>query len=166
MNTRVEAPGQVDEDTNRGVTRTGSVLARLVLLSVIVLLLGQIVVAAMAVTGFEKALEPQLSQKAGAVGKAVADQIEFVVDGLGIPPKDLVGVDPYLQKNSRVQRGHPVSCCCWTRLRRSSSRAASRRNLSSVFCPTCRTRTAQEAPRPRWPTSSTASSRSRPPVVS
>ncbi len=98
MNSRAEAPGQVDEDTKGGVTRTGGVLGRLVLLSVIVLLLGQIVVAAMAVTGFEKALEPQLSQKAGAVGKAVADQIEFVVDELGIPPKDLVGVDPFLEK--------------------------------------------------------------------
>ena len=98
MNTRAEAPGPVDEDAKPGITRTGSVLGRLVLLSVIVLLLGQIVVAAMAVTGFEKALEPQLSQKAGAVGKAVADQIEFVVDGLGIPPKDLVGVDPFLEK--------------------------------------------------------------------
>ena len=98
MNTRAEAPGPVEEETKRGITRTGSVLGRLVLLSVIVLLLGQIVVAAMAVTGFEKALEPQLSQKAGAVGKAVADQIEFVVDELGIPPKDLVGVDPFLEK--------------------------------------------------------------------
>ena len=81
-----------------GITRTRGILGRLVLLAVIVLLLGQIVVAWFAVTGFEKALEPQLSQKAGAVGRAVSGQIEFVVNDLGIPPHELVGVDPFLDK--------------------------------------------------------------------
>ena len=81
-----------------GITRTRGVLGRLVLLSVVVLLLGQIVVAWFAVTGFEKALEPQLGQKAGVVGRAVANQIEFVVDDLGIPPHELVGVEPFLDK--------------------------------------------------------------------
>ena len=98
MSSRAEVPDAVDEDTPGGITRTRSVLGRLVLLSVIVLLVGQIIVATLAVTGFEKALEPQLSQKAGVVGKAVADQIEFVVDELGIPPQELVGVDPFLEK--------------------------------------------------------------------
>ena len=98
MNSRLEAPEHAEENGQGGIARTRSVLARLVLLSVIVLLLGQIVVAALAVTGFEKALEPQLSQKAGAVGKAVADQIEFVVDELQIPPDELVGVTPFLEK--------------------------------------------------------------------
>ena len=69
MNSRPEAPEHAEENGQGGIARTRSVLARLVLLSVIVLLLGQIVVAALAVTGFEKALEPQLSQKAGAVGQ-------------------------------------------------------------------------------------------------
>ena len=32
------------------------------------------------------------------VGRAVADQIAFVVDDLGIPPDELVGVDPFLDK--------------------------------------------------------------------
>ena len=82
----------------QGITRTRGILGRLVLLAIIVLLLGQIVVAWFAVTGFERALEPQLSQKAGVVGRAVADQIEFVVDDLGIPPNELVGVDPFLDK--------------------------------------------------------------------
>ena len=91
------APVHGDGETG-GITRTRGILGRLVLLAVIVLLLGQIVVAWFAVTGFEKALEPQLSQKAGAVGRAVADQIEFVVDDLGIPPHELVGVDPFLDK--------------------------------------------------------------------
>ena len=81
-----------------GITRTRGILARLVLLAVVVLLLGQIVVAWFAVTGFERALEPQLSQKAGVVGRAVTDQIRFVVDELGIPPDELVGVDPFLDK--------------------------------------------------------------------
>ena len=81
-----------------GITRTRGILGRLVLLAILVLLLGQIVVSWFAVTGFERALAPQLSQKAGAVGRAVADQIEFVVSDLGIPPDDLVGVDSFLDK--------------------------------------------------------------------
>ena len=81
-----------------GITRTRGILGRLVLLAIVVLLLGQIVVAWFAVTGFEKALEPQLSQKAGAVGRAVSGQVEFVVSDLGIPPDELVGVDPFLDK--------------------------------------------------------------------
>ena len=88
----------VPGDAKGGITRTRGILGRLVLLAVIVLLLGQVVVAWFAVTGFEKALEPQLSQKAGAVGRAVSDQIAFVVDDLGIPPGELVGVDPFLDK--------------------------------------------------------------------
>ena len=88
----------VPGDAKGGITRTRGILGRLVLLAVIVLLLGQVVVAWFAVTGFEKALEPQLSQKAGAVGRAVSDQIAFVVDELGIPPGELVGVDPFLDK--------------------------------------------------------------------
>ena len=90
-------PGSMS-DAPGGITRTRGILGRLVLLAVIVLLLGQIVVAWFAVTGFEKALEPQLSQKAGAVGRAVSGQVEFVVSDLGIPPHELVGVDPFLDK--------------------------------------------------------------------
>ena len=78
------------------ITRTRGILGRLAVLAIVVLLLGQILVAWFAVSGFEKALEPQLVHKAGAVGRAVADQLEFVVDELGIPPDELVGVDPFL----------------------------------------------------------------------
>ena len=88
------APASAD---GRGViTRTHGILGRLAVLAIVVLLLGQILVAWFAVTGFEKALEPQLVQKADAVGRAVANQLEFVVDDLGIPPDELVGVDPFL----------------------------------------------------------------------
>ncbi len=88
------APAAADA---RGViNRTHGILGRLACLAVIVLLLGQILVAWFAVTGFERALEPQLSHKAGAVGRAIANQIEFVVVDLGIPPDELVGVDPFL----------------------------------------------------------------------
>ena len=88
------APASADA---RGViNRTHGILGRLACLAVIVLLLGQILVAWFAVTGFERALEPQLSHKAGAVGRAIANQIEFVVVDLGIPPDELVGVDPFL----------------------------------------------------------------------
>ena len=83
-------------DTRGAITRTHGILGRLALLAVVVLLVGQVLVAWFAVTGFEKALEPQLSHKAGAVGRAIANQLEFVVDDLGIPPDELVGVDPFL----------------------------------------------------------------------
>ena len=77
---------------------TSGILGRLVLLAVVVLLLGQIVVAWLAVDGFEREIEPQLGRKAEVVGRAVADQIVFAVDDLGIPPGELVGVDTFLAK--------------------------------------------------------------------
>ena len=77
---------------------TSGILGRLVLLAVVVLLLGQIVVAWLAVDGFEREIEPQLGRKAEVVGRAVADQIAFAVDDLGIPPGELVGVDTFLAK--------------------------------------------------------------------
>ena len=98
MTSRPEPLAADHADAKRGIARTRGILGRLVLLAVIVLLLGQVVVAWFAVTGFEKILEPQLGQKAGVVGRAVADQIEFVVDDLGILPDELVGVDPFLDK--------------------------------------------------------------------
>ncbi len=98
MSSRADTAGPAPGDRKPGTTRTRGILGRLVLLAAIVLLLGQIAVAWFAVTGFERALEPQLGQKAGAVGRAVADQIAFVVDELGIPPDDLVGVDSFLDK--------------------------------------------------------------------
>ena len=98
MSSHPETLASVYGGAQGGITRTRGILGRLVLLAIIVLLLGQIVVAWFAVTGFERALEPQLSQKAGVVGRAVADQLEFVVDDLGIPPNELVGVDPFLDK--------------------------------------------------------------------
>ena len=98
MNTRPEAAAGGEAGSDGGIARTRRLLTRLVLLSVIVLLLGQIVVVGVAVIGFEKALEPQLSQKAGVVGRAISDQVEFVVDELGIPADELVGVEPFLGK--------------------------------------------------------------------
>ena len=78
--------------------RTSGVLGRLVLLAVVVLLIGQTVVAWFAVDGFESELEPQLGRKAEVVGRAVADQIAFAVDDLEIPPGNLVGMDVFLGK--------------------------------------------------------------------
>ena len=98
MTSRTDSHAPASGGVHGGITRTRGILGRLVLLAVIVLLLGQIVVAWFAVTGFEKALEPQLGQKAGVVGRAIANQLEFVVDDLGIPPHELVGVDPFLDK--------------------------------------------------------------------
>ena len=96
MSARPEAESNASGSSRAAITRTRGILGRLVLLSVVVLLLGQILVAWFAVTGFESALGPQLNQKARAVGRAIADQLEFVVAHLGIPPEELVGVDPFL----------------------------------------------------------------------
>ena len=96
MSSSPQAGSSVPVDSCGVITRTRGMLGRLVLLAVVVLLLGQILVAWFAVTGFEKALEPQLNHKARAVGRAIANQFEFVVDDLGISPDDLVGVDPFL----------------------------------------------------------------------
>ena len=87
-----------DSDAPQGTTRTRGILGRLVLLAATVLLIGQIVVAWFAVTGFERVLEPQLSRKADVVGRAISSQIQFVVDDLRIPPGELVAVDPFLDK--------------------------------------------------------------------
>ena len=98
MTTRSETPVSEGESERKGLTRTRGTLGRLVLLSAIVLLLGQIVVAWFAVTGFERVLEPQLSRKADVVGRAIASQLTFVVDDLRIPPNEMVAVDPFLDK--------------------------------------------------------------------
>ena len=98
MSAHPETPRPEARGPGGGVARTRGVLARLLLLSVVVLLLGQIAVAWFAVSGFERELEPQLTQKAGVVGHAVADQVRFVVDDLGIPPDELVAVEPFLDQ--------------------------------------------------------------------
>ena len=93
-----EAPASAPTGAWGGIARTRGILGRMVLLAVVVLLIGQIVVAWFAVAGFERTLEPQLTQKANAVGRAVAKQIGYAVDDLGIPPGDLVGMEPFLDK--------------------------------------------------------------------
>ena len=98
MTVPAEHPASDDAGGHRGITRTRGTLGRLVLLAAMILLLGQIVVAWFAVTGFERVLEPQLSRKADVVGRAIASQLRFVVDDLRIPPDELVAVDPFLDK--------------------------------------------------------------------
>ena len=96
MTSNPGAAAPASADTRGVITRSRGILGRMAVLAIAVLLLGQILVAWFAVAGFEKALEPQLVHKASAVGRAVANQLEFVVDELGIPPDELVGVDPFL----------------------------------------------------------------------
>ena len=91
------APGNAVGEQG-GIARTRGILGRLVLLSVVVLLIGQIVIAWFALDGFERALEPQLKQKADVVGRTVASQFKFVVDDLAIPPHELVQVDAFLDQ--------------------------------------------------------------------
>ena len=85
----------VRERDPHGFTGFRGVLTRLVPLAVVVLLIGQIVLAWFAVSGFERALEPQLNRKAESVGRATADQLAFAIDELGIPPRELVGVTDF-----------------------------------------------------------------------
>lgn len=79
----------------------------MVLLSVVVLLIGQFAVSWFALIGFEKELSPQLSQKAQAVGNAISSELAFAVGELKIPPDQLVGVndyfDNYLQTNKDIE---------------------------------------------------------------
>ena len=70
-------------------------LVRLVLLAVFVLVLGQSAVSWFALEGFEEQLDPQLHQKANAVGKALSDQLSFATGELAIPAAELVGVEEY-----------------------------------------------------------------------
>ena len=70
-------------------------LTRLILMAIAVLLAGQIALAWFALIGFERKLEPQLNQKANAVGYAISSQLSFAVGDLRIPSEDLVGVDAY-----------------------------------------------------------------------
>ena len=98
MTVPAQSPATDDASGRKGITRTRGTLGSLVLLAAIILLLGQIVVAWFAVTGFERVLEPQLSRKADVVGRAIASQLRFVVDDLRIPPDELVAVDPFLDK--------------------------------------------------------------------
>ena len=70
-------------------------LTRLILLAIVVLLVGQIALAWFALIGFERELEPQLNQKANAVGYTISSQLSFAVGDLRIPSEKLVGVDAY-----------------------------------------------------------------------
>ncbi len=72
-----------------------NLLVRLVLLAVVVLVLGQSVVSWLALDGFEEKLDPQLHQKANAVGNALSEQLSYAIEGLEIPAQELVGVEEF-----------------------------------------------------------------------
>lgn len=78
------------------LTQQRGLLTRLVLLSAAVLLTGQITISWFALGGFEQELEPQLNQKANAVGFAISAQIAYAVDDLKIPAEELFGMDTFL----------------------------------------------------------------------
>ena len=73
-------------------------LTRLTILAVLVLLVGQIVVAWFALHGFEQELEPQLNRKANTVGNSVVDRISYAIDTLQISSSGLVGVESYFDE--------------------------------------------------------------------
>ena len=91
-------------DSSQFLSHQKGLLTRLVLLSVVVLLTGQIAVSWFALVGFEKELSPQLSQKAHAVGYAISTELAYAVGELGIPPDQLVGVDDYFNNYLRSNK--------------------------------------------------------------
>ena len=161
-----DAAATASADARGVITRTRGILGRLAVLAIVVLLLGQILVAWFAVTGFEKALAPQLVQKAGAVGRAVADQFEFVVDELGIPPRRAGWGGPLSRRNPRRQRGHRIPDRAGRFFEHPVLRGDSRPRCWRVFCPVCQAPTARRAQGPRSTASSTACSRSSVTVTS
>lgn len=72
-----------------------NLLARMLLLGLTALLIGQIVVSWIALNGFEQDLEPELYQKAHAVGIAISSQLSYAVNDLGIPANELVGIEDF-----------------------------------------------------------------------
>ncbi|MDE0309275.1 MAG: MFS transporter [Acidiferrobacterales bacterium] len=89
------------------LTHQRGLLARMVMLSVVVLLSGQFAISWFALLGFETELSPQLSQKAEVVGNTISSELAFAVGELDIPPHQLVGVedyfDNYLQINMDIE---------------------------------------------------------------
>ena len=83
------------EDSGSVIGRPGTLLARIVALSALLLLVSQIAFAWNSLKGFEQVLKPQLERKAEVVARAVGNLIEFAVSNLEIPPERLVGVESY-----------------------------------------------------------------------
>ncbi len=107
MNFKAVRQERENSDIKEFLTNQKGLLTRMVLLSVVVLLIGQLAVSWFALLGFEKELSPQLSQKAQAVGNAISSELAFAVGELNIPPDQLVGVeeyfDNYLQSNKDIE---------------------------------------------------------------
>lgn len=104
MNTESAKPVLDQSDIKDFLTHQKGLLTRMVLLSVVVLLIGQFAVSWFALLGFEKELSPQLSQKAQAVGNAISSELAYAVGELKIPPDQLVGVDEYFDNYLRSNK--------------------------------------------------------------
>ena len=97
MNTDSTGRQLHETDPENFLKHQKGLLTRLVLLSVVVLLIGQFAVSWFALQSFEQDLSPQLSQKANAVGYAISSEFSYAVGELGIPADELVGVDKYFK---------------------------------------------------------------------
>ena len=104
MNTESTKPVLDQSDIKDFLAHQKGLLTRMVLLSVVVLLIGQFAVSWFALLGFEKELSPQLSQKAQAVGNAISSELAYAVGELKIPPDQLVGVDEYFDNYLRSNK--------------------------------------------------------------
>ncbi len=96
----MQTPGSIQRksiiNSQRSVRK--SLLTQLMILAVAVLLIGQIVVAWFALTGFERELEPQLNQKANTVGISVTERLSYAINTLEIDSSELVGVSAYFDE--------------------------------------------------------------------
>lgn len=94
----VRPPSIDSQGTGPGLAPSQGMLAKLVVFSIALLLVGQAAFAWFSLEGFEKELKPQLNQKAVAVGQSLVDQIGFAIHGIGIPVDRLVGMDEFFDR--------------------------------------------------------------------
>ena len=87
--------------------KTRKLLRKLMLLSVGILVLGQAAIVWISLDTFERELEPQLIQKAIVVGSSITGEIRYAIAELGIPLRELVGVEPFfnnlLKSNTDIE---------------------------------------------------------------
>ncbi len=75
-----------------------SLFFRILMLGISVMLVSQIIISWIALEGFEVEFEPQLNQKAIAVGRAISSELSYAINDLGIPSDQLFGVSDYFNE--------------------------------------------------------------------
>lgn len=88
----------MSDQASSAIGLSRGVLGRLVVLSLAILLAGQVIVSWYAMSGFERQLAPEANRKAQAVGDSLAAQLSYAIVDLEIRPEDLVGVDRLMEE--------------------------------------------------------------------